>query len=638
MASKVVFHVPQKFVETYADLPHLVLFKRIRDLLQERGGKIEVRRRDEALRVGSAIDHAELLEPENLHIVENGVVRQNNALNAAVAYIPPYYHLDAHGVLARSAAAHAVYDPTSVNPVMAAAHFEGLYNRLVRPRRSRYNPKQAVSELPQECIAVFLQGDNPHRQQTAHCSNEQMLRAVAEAAEGRPIVVKTHPQSRPLRDVQLMHELLQEGLPLLATDANIHDILSKCAATVSFNSAVALEGFLHGKPAVLFGQSDFHHVCETVVDPDQFSDALKQAVNSSHDYGRFLYWYFSNHCVMVDDPVSDERILQAFDDAGFSSERLGLMGSHTLAQKQQQKLRFAQREAAQLLRHNPQTSSVSIRRCVRAEPEQQRFIADREGDKLLITRYLDARGAETVLGRQKAMEALNAVLLGGDLKAAQCVIARPDIGLLATMQVRGETLSQKMLNADARQRRRFVKRAAQWLNAVSSVGTDNDADTTEGWTSVSLPQAMPQEDRDMAASLQGALTQMSNNQPQLSWRWVLGYEAFYPSNFKLGRDVLCAEYIGPEKIVRLEDEIARFLIEAARYADVSVGMRTHGMMKADWEAFVDAGLLPDAGSEKALRLSIGQELLSQFCQPNIDYEMQEPLREIIAAYLADVTL
>ena len=45
----------------------------------------------------------------------------------------------------------------------------------------------------------------------------------------------------------------------MISDANVHDILKACRATVSINSSVALEGFLHRKPAVLFGLADFHH-------------------------------------------------------------------------------------------------------------------------------------------------------------------------------------------------------------------------------------------------------------------------------------------------------------------------------------------------------------------------------------------
>ena len=49
-----------------------------------------------------------------------------------------------------------------------------------------------------------------------------------------------------------------EPRPMIS-DANVHDILKACRATVSINSSVALEGFLHRKPAVLFGQADSYH-------------------------------------------------------------------------------------------------------------------------------------------------------------------------------------------------------------------------------------------------------------------------------------------------------------------------------------------------------------------------------------------
>ncbi|WP_299773109.1 hypothetical protein [uncultured Tateyamaria sp.] len=120
-----------------------------------------------------------------------------------------------------------------------------------------------------------------------------MVRSVAAQAKDRPVVIKAHPSFNPKAEQQMIHALQAEGLKLIPTHANIHDILAACSVTVTFNSAVALEGFLHHKPAILFGKSDFHHVCETVIDPEKFNDHLTRALSAQHDYQHFLYWYFS---------------------------------------------------------------------------------------------------------------------------------------------------------------------------------------------------------------------------------------------------------------------------------------------------------------------------------------------------------
>jgi capsule polysaccharide modification protein KpsS len=64
----------------------------------------------------------------------------------------------------------------------------------------------------------------------------------------------------------------------MITDANIHSIIKASDVTVSINSTVALEGFMHKTPAILFGDADFHHFCGRVEAAEQFKDVLPQVL------------------------------------------------------------------------------------------------------------------------------------------------------------------------------------------------------------------------------------------------------------------------------------------------------------------------------------------------------------------------
>lgn len=139
---------------------------------------------------------------------------------------------------------------------------------------------------------MFLQGPQPALRGAAHCSAEAMLRAVLDGAGGRPVVIKPHPLV-PETGLAAIEALAREGRAMTVTGANIHDILARAAVTVSINSAVALEGFLHGRPAILFGRSDFHPLAETVTNPDDF-------------------------------PALEAQILAIFARAGFDADALGL--------------------------------------------------------------------------------------------------------------------------------------------------------------------------------------------------------------------------------------------------------------------------------------------------------------------------
>ncbi|MFT7592926.1 MAG: hypothetical protein ACI8R4_000237 [Paracoccaceae bacterium] len=327
MAAKVIFHLPSQAVENYETKGYLAIFPAIKHLIEARGGTTMAVQRGKTLRNPFITDWSDLIDPENLHIVENGCVRAPNVFNTTLAYVPPYWHLDQQGVLYNSSAAARAYDPKTVRYWPANRFLDDMRTRLVDTRKSRYKQLKQVTEIPQGAIAVFLQGDLPSRQGSAHCSTEDMLRAVVAGAGGRPVVVKAHPNTKQIKDAKMVLGLMLEGLVLIPSDANVHDILAKCAVTVSFNSAVSVEGFMHQKPAILFGKSDFHHICETVTTPGDFAAALDRALQKKGGYAKYLYWYFTTNCIAADAPDFADQVLAKFATAGFGAARLGLRPS-----------------------------------------------------------------------------------------------------------------------------------------------------------------------------------------------------------------------------------------------------------------------------------------------------------------------
>ncbi|MFT4013529.1 MAG: hypothetical protein QM682_09015 [Paracoccus sp. (in: a-proteobacteria)] len=318
LPAAVVFHLPPKWVAHYRGQKHLALYTRLEDVLAARGGRVRVvpHRHDQPI----PPDH-------DLHLVENGFSCGPGVLNATLAYIAPYWHVDPQGVLANSSIGARDFDQRRIAIAGAMTFFRQMNARLVVPRRSRYGQSPEVEDIPSDAIAVFLQGTFPHRRGAAICSTVEMLRAVARGAGGRPVLVKPHPHPEARRsDVRDILTAQEEGCALIPTNANIHDILARCVATVSFNSAVALEGFLHRKPAILFGSSDFHHWSDPVADPAEFPQVLARALTRRSGYAQFLHWYFNMNCVNIDAPGFADRILGIFAAMGFDAARLGLAG------------------------------------------------------------------------------------------------------------------------------------------------------------------------------------------------------------------------------------------------------------------------------------------------------------------------
>ncbi|MFY0662694.1 MAG: hypothetical protein JXR15_19550 [Shimia sp.] len=640
MGAKVIFHLPKQFCDNFLEFTHLALFHKIYELIVSRGGHVEVRRRHEALRGANSSDWSALLEADNLHIIENGTVQQSNALNAALAYLPPYFHLDAQGVLADSTAAQKIYDEAKVNPVLAQANFLVLQDRLVRKRRSRYGPKKDITKIPEDCIAVFLQGDNPHRQGTAFCDNETLLRTVAKHAGKRKIVVKAHPMSKQLDDVQLILKLLQEGLPLVATDANVHDILQQCAVTVSYNSAVAIEGFLHNKPAILFGRSDFHHVAETVEYPCDFADALHSALTNQSDYAKYLHWYFSQFAVSTEDWDLNERLLKKFESAGFSAEDLGLQAAREAESSSLERLRANQAmlDAQRLLDGLPQRENILLKRSLLVDSSYQEFLASYGDQKVRICRHLSADGAQKVRERASEIDRLQVALVTACFTAEKVLFIDPVLGLMCVTHPRGMPLRQKIAGAAGNRRSKFVNLAAKWLQAAS-LNCQRQTEfasfeTLKPFADGSLEAIIDVEDCALLELLLSNLTKRARLIEGMEVTQLAGLDWFSAENLIFRNDALCGINIRGAQWTSISRVSARFLVDLQMHDPAISDLRKLGICQDDWRAFMSSDLVPENERRTALPFFVGEQLFRSFVLNYVNTEVRKRARDAIRAFLA----
>ncbi|WP_283176041.1 hypothetical protein [Gemmobacter sp. 24YEA27] len=315
MPAKVVLHLPQRFRDRLDRRRGPLLYEEIRSVITGFGGEVvlapQLKRAD-----------YKMVSSEDLHIVENGRIQRPAVLNAATAYLDGFFHVDPRGIQAESSIGMRLYKPKRIDPGVAAEYFALLRARFVTPRLSRYRQARDHAQLPEGCIAVFLQGPAPQRLMQAACGYDEMLIGVCAGAGGRPVVAKPHPLD-PESGQATISAARAAGYEVIATEANIHDILNACALTVSVNSAASIEGLLHEKPGVLFGWSDFHHFFPTASQPGEFAALAERALAAPPDAAKALYWYFGQ-CLDAKSPDFAPRLLAIFAKAGFDAVRLGL--------------------------------------------------------------------------------------------------------------------------------------------------------------------------------------------------------------------------------------------------------------------------------------------------------------------------
>jgi len=243
-----------------------------------------------------------------VHIVHHGRYAHERVRNADVAYIYPFWNFDSQGIRALSSIAQMPFPQGDIDPDRARPFFRRLRHRMVGQRRSRYAQPEGVSDVGDIAAAVFLQSEG-HRVvgETCYLDRWQMLDGVCAAVDG-PVVVKPHPRDFDPATAAGLRDRCARYPHLRVSHGNIHDLIGAARRVVTINSAVGIEAYLHRKPVVLCGQSDFHHVADVARSESELARILGQ-VPRKRAYDKFIWWYFADQCLNAVDADLADRVL-----------------------------------------------------------------------------------------------------------------------------------------------------------------------------------------------------------------------------------------------------------------------------------------------------------------------------------------
>ena len=309
-------HLPGQMMDKdFTKVPHF--FKRLLEQLAACGATTTILRRD--------YDQlAAVPEAGHFDFVHNGRMQRAGALNLGVAYLGRFFYADPMGVYFESTINDLTFDAGAVAAGEAVKFVAYLRREWVDKRISRHPQPGARESFGTGHIAIFLQDWSDPVERARYMDSDTMVRTVVAQAAGRPVVVKPHPRYAG-RETQKIRQFLRRNHPeVRVTEANIHDILPGAAVTVSISSSVALEGLLHRVPAVLFGRSDLHHCAQTVQRPEEWPQALQQALSKTWPYDAFLFWFLRQQNIDASRPFLG-RILDRMAAQGADFSALGII-------------------------------------------------------------------------------------------------------------------------------------------------------------------------------------------------------------------------------------------------------------------------------------------------------------------------
>ncbi|NNU81209.1 hypothetical protein HMH01_12255 [Halovulum dunhuangense] len=288
-------------------------FNALADLADGAGLPVRVVAASHANRAAAARDTRHL----NVIMGAAGPLSGPHLLHACPTYLHGFWYFDPLGARHHSSLGHIPCDLSAVPPSEAAALVTRLRSALVVENRSKYpQPERGAVPLEQGSIAVFAQEPIPATEGQFHIDLVSLIQATIASAGGRRVYLKPHPRQQPalLERIRAFHDPAR-GVEVV--EASVHDLLAACAFTVSQASAVAFEGFVHGKPAILAGVTDFAANAVTIPDPAAMPSAMDQVMRRDFDHARFLHWFLIGQCLEPDAPDFSARLAARIRATGF---------------------------------------------------------------------------------------------------------------------------------------------------------------------------------------------------------------------------------------------------------------------------------------------------------------------------------
>lgn len=219
------------------------------------------------------------------------------ALCLRQAYLYPFWRIERSNLRWEFDVARAAFTALDIAPADARR----FHTRL----RQRHLGTAPVTR--DGFIFMPLQGHLLSHRSFQSMSPAQMIETTLEQ-DPRPIRATLHPLETCSPSERAALDTLQRRYARFqVVDTPSLDLLRACDMLVTQNSGMVLQGYLASKPAILFGQSDLHHIAGSVP-----RDGLRAAFDIGRgeppDFVAYLFWFLRRHAINMACPTTESDI------------------------------------------------------------------------------------------------------------------------------------------------------------------------------------------------------------------------------------------------------------------------------------------------------------------------------------------
>lgn len=214
------------------------------------------------------------------------------------AYHYPFWQIEATAARWAFDVAKLVFNRKDIDPNKAKTFQNRLCGRVLGPgdiSRGDY-------------VFMPLQGRLLQHRSFQSMSPVAMIEATLSQERNLPIQATLHPkESYDATDLAALAELEQRHPRFRVVRGDALALLRGCNYVVTQNSGLAINGFLLGKPAVLFAEVDFHHIAGSVPKLG-LEAAFAVAKADPPNFAAYLYWFFKLNTINAGAPEAEDQI------------------------------------------------------------------------------------------------------------------------------------------------------------------------------------------------------------------------------------------------------------------------------------------------------------------------------------------
>lgn len=226
----------------------------------------------------------------------------DRSLDVRLAYMYPFWRIERARWREEYRLAQMSFRPETIDEKVAQPFFN-LWRRRTFVGKLEQGREKGF-------VLVALQGRLLDQRHGQTMSPIEMVKTTITEERFRPIRIKLHPNEVHDRaELTALADLARDDRVEIVTDGDIHQLLHDCDYVVTENSGVAFKGIMHRKPAICFGEADFHHLFANIR-RDGVAKAFKDILVPSRAYAKYFYWFLQLNCINAGRDFAPDRILE----------------------------------------------------------------------------------------------------------------------------------------------------------------------------------------------------------------------------------------------------------------------------------------------------------------------------------------